>query len=662
MLTAGQGRCGAKAAGSPMVTRRLRNVRWVVACCALAAAPLVRAAPSGQAPSGPALLTLSLLGHAIGTERSAITHEGDHSVLTSHFEYHDRGTPIALDTTLAYAKDFTPLSFESHGKSYRYFSVNDSVPHASGAPDTFALDGMAPLAAQGILLRYWLAHGHPPMLTLQPSGNRVHISEQPETRDVGGYGRPLRRFVLNGVVWGDETIWLDAGDFHVVAAATSAGVMPFEAADPRITDPLALSQIAITDGLKRMAAVMTPGLHAILPLRSSTFALTDARVIDGTGAAPIEHANVIVRNNRIERVGTADQAPVPRGMSVVDVAGTTILPGLWDSHAHVGQVDWGPVYLAAGVTSARDMGGEFAVVTALRDAWNNGRALGPHLLLAGLVDGPGPDAFGAVTAGTPEEARAVVARYKAANFQQMKVYQIMQRPQVAAVIEAAHASGMMVTGHVPTGLTLRDVVTLGYDHVAHLVVRGAPGSEELRDTIAFLQAHRTVMDPTISWNEMLGRSAQTPLIDIEPGLAHVAPVLRRLLESANGGTITPEQARQRLERSLAVIKALYEAGIPILVGTDKGVPGVSVDRGIELYVEAGIPPMDAIREATAIPAKAMGMADETGTLVPGLRADLIVVDGNPLEHISDIRNVTLVCTNGRLYATSQLWPVGNFRQ
>ncbi|MGH9409465.1 MAG: amidohydrolase family protein, partial [Vicinamibacterales bacterium] len=371
---------------------------------------------------------------------------------------------------------------------------------------------------------------------------------------------------------------------------------------------------------------------------------------------------VIVRNNRIERVGPADRTPVPRGMPVVDVTGKTILPGLWDSHAHVGQVEWGPVYLAAGVTNARDMGGEFAIVTALRDAWNSGRALGPHLVLAGLVDGTGPGAFGAVTAGTPEEARAVVARYKAANFQQMKVYQIMQRPQVAAVIDAAHRAGMTVTGHVPTGLTLHDVVEMGYDNVAHLVVRGAPGSDELRDTIAFLQAHHTVMDPTISWNEMLGRSADTPLVSIEPGLAHVAPVLRRLLESANGGSITPEQARQRLERSLAIIKALYDAGIPIVVGTDKGVPGVSVDRGIELYVQAGIPPMDAIREATAIPARAFGVSDETGTLTPGLRADLIVVDGNPLEHISDIRNVTLVCTNGRLYDASQLWLAGGFRR
>ena len=641
---------------------RVLKVRWFVVACAVAAllapsAPLAQAPLAPLAPSAPLALTLSLLGHPIGTERSTITKYADRSVLTSHFEYHDRGATIALDTTLAFANDFTPLSFESHGKNYRYFSVDDSVPQASGAPNTFTLDGMAPIAAQGILIRYWLSHGRPSTITLQPSGDVVHISEQAESRHIEGYSRPLRRYVVDGVVWGDETIWLDAGDLHVAAAATSAGVLPFEAADSTISDPLSLSRMATTDALLRMAAVM----RRVVPTHFSTFALTGARVIDATGAPPIESATLILRNGRIDRVGPADATPVPRGVPVINVAGKTILPGLWDMHAHVGQAEWGPVYLAAGVTSARDMGGEFDVVTALRDAWNSGRALGPRLLLAGLVDGPGPQAFGAVTAGTPDEARAVVARYKAANFQQMKVYQILARPQVAAVINAAHSAGMTVTGHIPTGLTLRDVVEMGFDHVAHLVVRGAPGSEELRDTIEFLKAHGTVMDPTISWNEMLGRSAQTPLISIEPGLAHVAPVLRRMLESANGGSVTPDEARQRLERSLAIVKALYDAGVPVVVGTDKGVPGVSVARGVELYVQAGIPPMDAIREATAIPAKVMGLADDTGTLVAGRRADLIVVDGNPLERIADIRNVTLVCTNGRLYDTRPLWRAGDFK-
>src|SRR5262249_10887670 len=160
-----------------------------------------------------------------------------------------------------------------------------------------------------------------------------------------------------------------------------------------------------------------------------------------------------------------------------------------------------------------------------------------------------------------------------------------------------------------------------------------PGSNELRDTIAFLKAHSTVMDPTISWNELLGRSAQTPVASFQPGIEHVTPPLRRLIESANGGSVTPEQAQQRLERALKIIRALHDAGLAIVAGTDKGVPGVSVAREIELYVQAGLSPMDAIRAATAVPARVMGLDKDSGTIAPGLRADLIVVDGNPLTRI-----------------------------
>ena len=166
----------------------------------------------------------------------------------------------------------------------------------------------------------------------------------------------------------------------------------------------------------------------------------------------------------------------------------------------------------------------------------------------------------------------------------------------------------------------------------------------------------------MSWNELLGRSPQTPVASFQPGIEHAAPSLRRLIDGANGGNVTPEQARDRLARSLQIIKALHDTGIPIVSGTDKGVPGVSVAREIELYVQAGLTPMDAIRAATAVPARVMGLAADSGTIAPGLRADLIVVDGNPLERISDIRNVRLVSANGRLFDTGLLWPAGGFRR
>jgi imidazolonepropionase-like amidohydrolase len=637
----------------------------LVVAIGLAADSHVTAVPATQS------LALFLLGHRIGVETSTL----DADRLVSHFEYVDRGTTVALDTTLTFTPDVTPLSFESHGKSYRYFGVDVSVPKASGAPATFTLDGMAPIAAQGLLIRYWLAHGRPDRITLEPSGDVVHIVDRSGPAPVAGSAPLLRQFSIDGVVWGREELWLDTGDMHVAAALTTAGVLAFEAYDARLA-PRA-------DAWRRAQTPMTLGgvqydQHALKPRAAADFALTGGRVVDATGAPPIENATVLVRGGRIARVGPRGAVTVPRGVPVVDVSGQTVLPGLWDMHAHVGQPEWGPVYLASGVTTARDMGGEFDIVTALRDAWARGPEpppmtrpvrnvlppaylLGPRLLLAGLVDGPGPASFGHITAANPDEGRAVVQKYKAAGFQQMKLYNLLDKPTVAAVIEAAHAGGMTVTGHIPNGLTMREVVEMGMDHVAHLTVRDTPGTDAMRETIAFLKAHGTVIDPTVSWNELLGRSPQTPIESFQPGFSHVAPPLQRLIAGASGGQVTPQQAHERLARSLSIIKALHDGGVPIVAGTDKGVPGVSVAREVELYVEAGLTPMDAIRAATAVPARVMGLDKDSGTIAPGLRADLIVVDGNPLERIADVRNVRLVSANGRLYDAGGLWLLGGFR-
>jgi imidazolonepropionase-like amidohydrolase len=630
------------------------TVQALVLCAALLA-PL---APAPLAPSAPvAPLALFLLGHRIGTERAEVVRDGDRSILATHFEYSDRGTKVALDTTLAFAPDFTPLSFESHGKSYRYFAVDASVPNASGAANTFTLEGVAPISAQRLLIQYWLAHGRPATITLLPSGDPATIRERAAPAVLRGSQPPVREFTIDGVAWGRQRIWLARQDLQVAAAVTTVGVLGFEAAEPAF-EPAVGS--FVREAVRRRLAEAGEEARATPPRQRHSFALVGARLIDGTGGPAIEKATVVVRDGRINAAGPSAEIKIPAGMARVDVTGRTILPGLWDMHAHVGLAEWGPVYLASGVTTARDMGGEFDVATALRDAWRDGRAIGPRLLLAGLVDGPGPASFGAITAANPDEGRAVVRRYKAAGFQQMKLYSLLDRPTVAAVIEAAHSSGMTVTGHIPIGLTMREAIEMGMDHVAHLTVRDAPGSDALRDTIAFLKQHGTVIDPTVSWNELLGRSPQTPIASFQPGIERAAPALRRLIEGANGGNVTPEQARDRLSRSLQIIKALHDGGIPIVAGTDKGVPGVSVAREIELYVQAGLTPMDAIRAATAVPARVMGLAHESGTIAAGLRADLIVVVGNPLERISDIRNVTLVSTGGTLYDAAPLWTAGGF--
>jgi imidazolonepropionase-like amidohydrolase len=344
---------------------------------------------------------------------------------------------------------------------------------------------------------------------------------------------------------------------------------------------------------------------------------------------------------------------LPAGVRAIDARGKTIIPGLWDMHAHVALPEWGPAYLGVGVTTARDMGGEQHSLMALRDAFGAGRAPGPRLLLAGLVDGSGPEAFGTVYADTPEQGRAAVDAYHTADFQQMKLYTLI-RPDVAgAIIRRAHELGMTVTGHVPRAMTLASMVDSGADNVAHLPVRGDTSSDAVKGQIRMLAAKHVVVDPTVSWNELLGHSKESSLTSFQPGFAEAPWPLRSSYGSVrNAGDSAT--ANRGLRSQLAVIKAMHDAGVRIVAGTDYGLPGFSLLRELELYVEAGLSPRDAIRAATAVPADVMGLGSEVGTIEPGKRADLVVLDGDPMADIHNVRTGRWVVAGGRMFDMSAL--------
>ncbi len=345
---------------------------------------------------------------------------------------------------------------------------------------------------------------------------------------------------------------------------------------------------------------------------------------------------------------------IPPGVRRIDARGKTITAGFWDMHAHASQIEWAPAYLGAGVTTIRDMGGERAFLVAFRDALAAKRGPGPRMFLAGLVDGDAPDAFGAVTAGTPEAARAVVDRYHADRFEQMKLYSLVQPPVVDAIVARAHELGMTVTGHVPSALGIRRAVEAGMDHVAHMPVGGDPQAAATRETIELLAKKGVVVDPTMPWGELLGRASETPVEQIEPGLKNGPPALVMNYRGVtNAGDAAA--ARSRVERQLATFKAVHAAGVPVVAGTDGAVPGFSVLRAIELSVQAGLTPIEAIRTATIGPAKAMKVEKDVGTIEVGKRADLVIFDANPVADIANLRRIRWVVAQGRLYETAGLW-------
>jgi imidazolonepropionase-like amidohydrolase len=361
-----------------------------------------------------------------------------------------------------------------------------------------------------------------------------------------------------------------------------------------------------------------------------------------------------VRDGRIAAIGPADSTPVPRGVARVDATGKTIIAGLWDSHAHASQIDWAPVYLASGVTTIRDLGGDNRFLVAMRDAIRSGKAFGPRYLLAGLVDGPGDRAFGDVTAATPDDGRAVVRRYHAAGYEQMKIYSLVAPGVVAAIVDEAHKLGMTVTGHVPNGMTAQSVVEAGFDSIAHMQLRGMPESDQSKQQIAFFKAHHTAMDPTLSWNELSSRSMAQPLEALLPGASRLPLSLKRMFASMNGGNGGTQVNSARL------IKAAVDAGLPVMAGTDKGVPGFSLQRELEIYVQGGLTPLEAIQTATIMPARAMKLDKDLGTLEVGKRADLVVLDANPLDDIKALRSTRWVVRDGVLYDCDVLWRAARF--
>ena len=198
------------------------------------------------------------------------------------------------------------------------------------------------------------------------------------------------------------------------------------------------------------------------------------------------------------------------------------------------------------------------------------------------------------------------------------------------------------------------------DQVAHLPINGDPQSPQTRATIELLAKRKVVIDPTLPWNELLGHAPETPLESFEPGFAHAPPALLANYRSVKNDT-DAATARRRVRDSQTMVKALFDAGVPIVAGTDGALPGYSLLRSIEMYVEAGLTPMQAIESATRVPAESMGLAKDAGTIEAGKRADMIVLNADPLAQISNIRKLRWVVANGRVLEPSKLWAAAGFR-
>jgi imidazolonepropionase-like amidohydrolase len=299
--------------------------------------------------------------------------------------------------------------------------------------------------------------------------------------------------------------------------------------------------------------------------------------------------------------------------------------------------------------------------------------VGPRILKAGIIDGDGNMSLGIVRANTPAEAAQVVRMYKANGFAQIKLYSSLKPDIVRAICEEAHRAGFTVTGHIPEGMTLTQGVNAGMDQVNHimyvarLLKRNADRSLILNDTtaarvFAFLKAHHTVIDPTVGVFELGFRSTKDDIKALEPDFARLPQPLQALFVNMGNPPADAAKAAPYFASFLGLVKALYDHGIPIVAGTDMGFPGSSLARELELYVQGGLTPMQALQTATIAAARAMRAEQRAGSLDPGKQADVVVIDGNPLTHIRDIRRVHLVVKDGQLYEPAKMRQLADFQK
>src|SRR5262249_30369017 len=272
---------------------------------------------------------------------------------------------------------------------------------------------------------------------------------------------------------------------------------------------------------------------------------------------PLKNSVVLIKDRRIVAVGTRAQVKIPKTATVLETTGKFLIPGLWDMHAHFQQVEWGPAYLAAGVTSSRDVGNEFEFICTVRAGIDSAiLPIGPRLLLAGIVDGTSRTSFGIIRADTVEQAQEVVQRYKRAGFDQIKVYGSISAEVLRALAAEAHKCGMTVTGHVPDQMDTFQAIEAGLDQINHVgypmfamlphyshfprgvrIPRVDVESPQARTAIEFLKNHGTVVDPTLALGEIMTHSSDVPLSTFEPGAATLPPELA----SALSGTGVPPQ-------------------------------------------------------------------------------------------------------------------------
>lgn len=445
-------------------------------------------------------------------------------------------------------------------------------------------------------------------------------------------------------------------------------------------------------GAQELSA-FSPVTRSFVIESSSSLAFRHARVIDGTGAPIRERQTILVKDGKITAVGDDALIAVPPGAKEHDLTGATVIPGLFDLHAHmyffssVGLSQMGisgpRLYLAAGVTTARTAGGQipYADLIMKRDI-DRGRAPGPRLLITGpYLDGPGRGGPGqSRRLETVEEARRVVAYWAEEGATWLKFSGSVSRAVLGAAIEEAHRHGMKVTGHL-CSVSFREAAALGIDNLEHGFITNSDylpnrvpdqchpenmrfqekvpvESPAVDSTIRELLAHKVALTSTLAVYQLFvpgqAKISDQALEALSPRAREAALADLKATNERTTFVVEPTlfEKMKQFERKWVAAGGLLAAGVD--PWGNGSLPGFGDHQNYQALLEAGFSPVDAIRIMTANGATVLGLINETGTISVGKKADLVVIDGNPAAVPTDIGKVRWVFRDGVGYDSAKL--------
>jgi hypothetical protein len=630
--------------------------------------------------------TFLIAGNKAGFETSSRNPDAS---LQFYYEFNDRGRGPKINEHIVPDGQGIPAQIENTGIDYEKAPVDEQFSFSNGGAvwKNRAEQGRQQVSAKAfyvsisgapeegaVLARALLsAGGHLPLL---PAGE-ASIEKRGELKiEANGNSRTVAQYAIAGLDFTPTPIWLDQDGAFFASVSGFFSVIR-EGWEP-VVDALLQEQARFAN--QRSADLVRTLAHK----PAGPLIFVHANLFDTESATLRPNRTVVITGNKITAVGDDKEVTIPPGAEVIDASHKTLMPGLWDMHVHL-QPNDGLLHMAAGVTSVRDMANDIDLLGAMQHRFDDGTEIGPRVLKAGFVDGRGPyQGPTKVFADSEQEAKDDIDRYAKLGYVQVKIYSSIKPELVPKIAQMGHDHGMRVSGHVPAFMTAQQFVEDGADEIQHMNfiflnfmfdtvkdTRGRlrftevaahaaeidPASQRVQDFIRFLRQHKTVLDPTLTVFEGMFTDRPGTVSMSYAAVADRMPAqIRR--QFFYGGIEVPEGMDQRyrdsFQQMLTMARTLYDAGVPIVAGTD-GLAGFTLHRELELYAQAGIPSAKVLQLDTLGAARIMKRDQELGSITPGKLADVILVDGDPSTHISDIRRVTMTVKDGVVYQNAALY-------